>query len=151
MNKGPSITLDLMLILLVLWVVLRGQGRSWIDTLFRYHPVNLDLNPMPDLGAALSNLNPLKGAGDAANNLATGAGNLASGAGSAASGALGAAGSAIQGGAAAAGSAIGIQNPQGGPSQFNPDTGQVQIQDASGNWIDVPGAGGNPQIAPGVG
>jgi hypothetical protein len=56
MNKGPSITIDLFLIIIVLWVVIRGQGKSWIDTLFRYHPVNLDLNPLPAIGSAIGNI-----------------------------------------------------------------------------------------------
>jgi hypothetical protein len=46
MNKGVSITIDLVLVLVVMLVVLRGYGRSWLATLFTYQPTNLQLNPL---------------------------------------------------------------------------------------------------------
>jgi murein DD-endopeptidase MepM/ murein hydrolase activator NlpD len=75
MNKGVSITLDLVLILVVLLVVLRGYGRSWLATLFTYNKVDLDLNPFGGLGKAIGDAigghmpDPGKGLGEAAGNI----------------------------------------------------------------------------------
>jgi len=74
MNKGPSITIDLLLIIIVLWLVIRGQGQSWIATLFKYHPVSLDLNPLPSIG------NLAGGAAQAAGAAVTGAAGAVGGA-----------------------------------------------------------------------
>jgi hypothetical protein len=61
--KGPSVTIDLLLVIVVLWIVLRGQGKSWIETIFRYTPVDLNFNPLtalkpPQINVAVNIPNP---------------------------------------------------------------------------------------------
>lgn len=66
MNKGVSITLDLALVLVVMLVVLRGYGRSWLATLFTYHKTDLQLAPQLELPRIT---NPFEGMPNPLDNL----------------------------------------------------------------------------------